>query len=41
MAKVLSVVSGATYWVLNDGTRHATSCWAEKFAAPNKAITEA
>jgi len=24
MAKVLFIVSGATYWVLKDGTRHAT-----------------
>ncbi|GAA3587861.1 type 1 glutamine amidotransferase domain-containing protein [Streptomyces osmaniensis] len=41
MAKVLFVVSGATYWVLKDGTRYATGYWAEEFAAPYKAITEA
>ncbi|MGW4173761.1 type 1 glutamine amidotransferase domain-containing protein, partial [Streptomyces chartreusis] len=40
-AKVLFVVSGATYWVLKDGTRYATGYWAEEFAAPYKAITEA
>jgi hypothetical protein len=41
MAKVLFVVSGATYWVLKDGTRYATGYWAEEFAAPYKALTEA
>jgi putative intracellular protease/amidase len=41
MAKVLFVVSGATYWVLKDGTRYATGYWAEEFAAPYKAITDA
>ncbi|WP_405587632.1 type 1 glutamine amidotransferase domain-containing protein [Streptomyces sp. NBC_01190] len=41
MAKILFVVSGATYWVLKDGTRYATGYWAEEFAAPYKALTEA
>ncbi len=41
MAKVLFVVSGASYWVLKDGTRYATGYWAEEFAAPYKAITDA
>jgi putative intracellular protease/amidase len=41
MAKVLFVVSGATYLVLKDGTRHATGYWAEEFARPYQAITEA
>jgi putative intracellular protease/amidase len=41
MAKVLFVVSGATYWVLKDGTRYATGYWAEEFAAPYKTITDA
>ncbi|MPY30969.1 type 1 glutamine amidotransferase domain-containing protein [Streptomyces adustus] len=41
MARVLFIVSGATYWVLKDGTRHATGYWAEEFAMPYKAITEA
>ncbi|MGW3915893.1 type 1 glutamine amidotransferase domain-containing protein [Streptomyces sp. NPDC005070] len=41
MAKVLFIVSGATYWVLKDGTRYATGYWAEEFAMPYKAITEA
>ncbi|MEV5956358.1 type 1 glutamine amidotransferase domain-containing protein [Streptomyces sp. NPDC051987] len=40
MAKVLFIVSGATYWVLKDGTRHATGYWAEEFAMPYKKITE-
>src|SRR3954466_10066581 len=41
MAKVLFIVSGATYWVLKDGTRYATGYWAEEFAMPYKAVTEA
>lgn len=41
MAKVLFVVSGATYLVLKDGSRYATGYWAEEFAQPYKAITEA
>lgn len=41
MAKILFVVSGATYLTLKDGTRHATGYWAEEFAAPYKALTEA
>jgi putative intracellular protease/amidase len=41
MAKVLFVVTGATYLVLKDGTRHATGYWAEEFAMPYKAITDA
>lgn len=41
MANILFVVSGATYWVLKDGTRYATGYWAEEFAAPYKALTDA
>ncbi|MFE2942869.1 type 1 glutamine amidotransferase domain-containing protein [Streptomyces sp. NPDC059255] len=41
MAKILFVMTGATYWTLKDGTRHATGYWAEEFAAPYKALTEA
>jgi putative intracellular protease/amidase len=41
MAKVLFVVTGATYLVLKDGTRYATGYWAEEFARPYQAITEA
>ncbi len=41
MAKILFVVSGASYWVLKDGTRHATGYWAEEFALPYKKVTEA
>lgn len=41
MAKVLFIVSGATYWVLKDGTRYATGYWAEEFANPYKAVTDA
>lgn len=41
MAKVLIVVSGASYWTLNDGTRHPTGYWAEEFAAPYRELTGA
>ena len=41
MAKILFIVSGATYWVLKDGTRYATGYWAEEFANPYKIITDA
>ncbi|MFH9982400.1 type 1 glutamine amidotransferase domain-containing protein [Streptomyces sp. NPDC017179] len=41
MAKLLFVMTGATYWTLKDGTRHATGYWAEEFAAPYKVLTEA
>jgi putative intracellular protease/amidase len=41
MAKVLFIVSGATYLVLKDGTRYATGYWAEEFARPYKAFTDA
>ncbi|WP_405567194.1 type 1 glutamine amidotransferase domain-containing protein [Streptomyces sp. NBC_01167] len=41
MAKILFIVSGATYWVLKDGTRYATGYWAEEFANPYKAVTDA
>ncbi|MGW6961603.1 type 1 glutamine amidotransferase domain-containing protein [Streptomyces chartreusis] len=40
-AKLLFVMSGASYWTLRDGTRHATGYWAEEFAAPYKAFTDA
>jgi putative intracellular protease/amidase len=41
MAKVLFIVSGASYWVLKDGTRHATGYWAEEFANPYEMLTDA
>lgn len=41
MAKVLFVVTGASYWTLKDGTRHPTGYWAEEFAAPYSALTGA
>ena len=41
MAKVLFVVTGATYLVLKDGTRYATGYWAEEFAAPYSELTSA
>jgi putative intracellular protease/amidase len=41
MARILFIVSGATYWVRKDGTRYATGYWAEEFAKPYKIITDA
>jgi putative intracellular protease/amidase len=41
MAKVLFIVSGAAYWVLKDGTRHATGYWAEEFANPYEILIDA
>jgi putative intracellular protease/amidase len=40
-AKILFVMTGAAYWTLKDGTRHATGYWAEEFAAPYMAFTNA
>jgi hypothetical protein len=36
---VLFIVSGATYWVMKDGSRYATGYWAEEFANPYKILT--
>jgi putative intracellular protease/amidase len=41
MAKILFVVTGASYWTLKDGTRHPTGYWAEEFAAPYSTFTDA
>lgn len=41
MAKVLFGMTGTAYLTLKDGTRYATGYWAEEFAAPYKALTEA
>jgi putative intracellular protease/amidase len=41
MAKILFIVTGASYWVLKDGTRYATGYWAEEFARPYKIVTDA
>ena len=41
MAKILFVVTGASYWRLKDGTRHPTGYWAEEFAAPYSELTGA
>jgi putative intracellular protease/amidase len=38
MAKILFVLTGASYWTLRDGTRHPTGYWAEEFAAPYSAL---
>jgi putative intracellular protease/amidase len=39
MAKILFVMTGASYWTLADGTRHPTGYWAEEFAAPYSELT--
>ncbi|MEU8386417.1 type 1 glutamine amidotransferase domain-containing protein [Streptosporangium sp. NPDC048865] len=41
MAKILFVMTGAAYWTLKDGTRHATGYWAEEFAAPYEKLSAA
>jgi putative intracellular protease/amidase len=41
MARILFVMTGASYWTLRDGTRHPTGYWAEEFAAPYGALTGA
>ncbi len=41
MARILFVVTGASYWTLKDGTRHPTGYWAEEFAAPYSALSGA
>lgn len=41
MAKILFVLTGASYWTLKDGTRHPTGYWAEEFSAPYSALTAA
>ncbi|KDN87791.1 type 1 glutamine amidotransferase domain-containing protein [Kitasatospora cheerisanensis] len=41
MAELLFVLTGSPYWTLKDGSRHATGYWAEEFAAPYRALTEA
>jgi putative intracellular protease/amidase len=41
MAKILFVLTGASYWMLKDGHRHPTGYWAEEFVARCSAFTEA
>ncbi|TVT17714.1 type 1 glutamine amidotransferase domain-containing protein [Amycolatopsis rhizosphaerae] len=41
MARILFVMTGADHWTLTDGTRHPTGFWAEEFAVPYRAFTEA
>jgi putative intracellular protease/amidase len=41
MARILFVMTGASYWTLKDGHRHPTGYWAEEFVAPYRAFTEA
>ncbi|MEV6774095.1 type 1 glutamine amidotransferase domain-containing protein [Nocardia sp. NPDC051030] len=41
MAKILFVMTGVDHWTLADGTQHPTGFWAEEFAAPYEALTEA
>ncbi|MEV6128034.1 type 1 glutamine amidotransferase domain-containing protein [Streptomyces violaceusniger] len=41
MAKILCVLTGASYWTLKDGHRHPTGYWAEEFVAPYGVFTGA
>ncbi|AQW50715.1 type 1 glutamine amidotransferase domain-containing protein [Streptomyces violaceusniger] len=41
MAKILCVLTGASYWTLKDGHRHPTGYWAEEFVAPYSVFTGA
>jgi putative intracellular protease/amidase len=41
MAKILFVMTGTTFWMLNDGTRHPTGYWAEEFVAPYRVFKNA
>src|SRR5262249_36998997 len=41
MAKILCVMTGASYWTLKDGHRHPTGYWAEEFVAPYGVFTDA
>lgn len=41
MGKILFVLTKADQLTLNDGTLHPTGFWAEEFAAPYRAVTEA
>jgi hypothetical protein len=41
MARILFVLTGASYWTLKDDHRHPTGYWAEEFVAPYSAFTEA
>lgn len=41
MGKILFVMSKADHLTLADGSRHPTGFWAEEFATPYRAVTEA
>ncbi|WP_224276181.1 type 1 glutamine amidotransferase domain-containing protein [Streptomyces sp. LS1784] len=41
MAKILFVMTGASYWTLRDGHRHPTGYWAEEFTSPYSVFTGA
>jgi putative intracellular protease/amidase len=41
MAKILFVVTGASFWTMKDGHRHPTGYWAEEFVAPYGAFSGA
>ncbi|MFC9625830.1 type 1 glutamine amidotransferase domain-containing protein [Streptomyces sp. NPDC056930] len=41
MAKILCVLTGASYWTMKDGHRHPTGYWAEEFVAPYRVFTDA
>ncbi|MGW1723395.1 type 1 glutamine amidotransferase domain-containing protein [Streptomyces sp. NPDC002306] len=41
MARILFVMTGASYWTFKDGHRHPTGYWAEEFVAPYSLFTKA
>ena len=41
MARILFVMTGATHWTLDDGTRHPTGFWAEEFVSPYQVFVDA
>ena len=41
MAKILCVLTGASYWTLKDGHRHPAGYWDEEFVAPYSVFTDA
>ncbi|GAA2310151.1 type 1 glutamine amidotransferase domain-containing protein [Glycomyces scopariae] len=41
MAKILFIMTGASEWTLNDGTKHTTGYWAEEAVVPLQAFKDA
>jgi putative intracellular protease/amidase len=41
MSSILLVLTAATHWTLNDGSRHPTGFWAEEFVAAHREFAKA